>query len=96
MPFTTIAKFERTNRQFASYQCCVASGKLCVAGGQPLNSGVGRNHSPLKSALSILSEQKVREVNYYEKNDANRRALYHCVYLFLLATRRAGVKINSA
>jgi len=33
---------ERTARQLASYQRCVVSLRLCVAGGQPLNSSVRR------------------------------------------------------
>ena len=33
---------ERTARQRASHQGCIISLRLCVAGGQPLNSSVGR------------------------------------------------------
>jgi hypothetical protein len=45
--------FERTARQLASHQSCVVSFRQSLAGGQPLNSSVGR----LMAALPIFSSE---------------------------------------
>jgi hypothetical protein len=49
--------FERTARQLAFHQSCVVSFGLCVAGGQPLNSGVCAVHVVLLGGESPLSRQ---------------------------------------